>query len=145
MAEQKKGVSEATRVLLKVILGLILLAVGVWLVWLWKWDVWTVIKGFLGMVVILAGVIFLAIAKEPGKKMVQLARIFRRYVSPDTSVEMLKRKTEAKEIVQNFGYRFRPIEQVRKAFFDRPTLDEAMVVLLYEYQTRGQKGYTLKF
>jgi hypothetical protein len=87
--------------------------------------------------------LFLAIAKEPGKRMVQLARVFRRYVSPDTSVEMLKRKTDAKAIVRNFGYRFRPIEQVRKAFSDRPTLDEAMVVLLYEYQTRGQKGYTL--
>lgn len=87
--------------------------------------------------------LFLNIAKEPGKTMVQLTRIFRRYVSPDTSVEMLKRKTEAEKIVQNFGYRFRSIEQVRKAFSNRPMLDEAMLILLYEYQTRGQKGYSL--
>lgn len=87
--------------------------------------------------------LFLAIAKEPGKKMTQLTKIFRRYVSPDTSVEMLKRKTEAKSVVKNFGYRFRPIEQVRKAFLTRPELDEALIILLYEYQTRGQKGYSL--
>ena len=62
--EEKKGIPQATKMALKVILGIILLAVGAWLIWLWKWDVWTVIKGFLGMVVILAGVIFLAIAKE---------------------------------------------------------------------------------
>lgn len=87
--------------------------------------------------------LLLAIAKEPGKRMVQLARVFRRYVSPDTSVEMLKHKTQATSIVRDFGYRFRPIEQVRKVFFNRPELDEALVALLYEYQTRGQKGYTL--
>ncbi len=62
--EEKKGGVQATKTVLKVILGIILLAVGVWLVWLWKWEVLAVIKGFLGMVVILAGVIFLAIAKE---------------------------------------------------------------------------------
>lgn len=62
--EEKKGASQVTKTLLKLILGIVLLAAGAWLVWLWKWDVWTVIKGFLGLAVILAGVIFLAIAKE---------------------------------------------------------------------------------
>lgn len=62
--EQKKAVSGVAKIALKVILGIILLAVGAWLIWLWRWDVSTVIKGFVGIVVILAGVIFLAIAKE---------------------------------------------------------------------------------
>ncbi|MBU3933406.1 MAG: hypothetical protein KKH11_01910 [Candidatus Omnitrophica bacterium] len=62
--EQKKAVSGVVKIALKVILGIILLAVGAWLIWLWRWDVLTVIKGFVGIVVILAGVIFLAIAKE---------------------------------------------------------------------------------
>lgn len=62
--EKKKGASQVTKTALKVILGLILLAVGVWLIGLWRWDVFTVIKGFLGMIVVLAGIIFLAIAKE---------------------------------------------------------------------------------
>ncbi len=63
-AAEKKGLSQATKTALKVLLGIALLAVGAWLIWLWKWDVWTVIKGFVGIVVIFAGVIFLAIAKE---------------------------------------------------------------------------------
>jgi len=62
--EQKKSVSGVVKIVLKVILGIILLAAGAWLIWLWRWDVLTVIKGFVGIVAILAGVIFLAIAKE---------------------------------------------------------------------------------
>lgn len=62
--EEKKNVLQTVKTALKVIAGVILLAVGVWLIWLWRWDVWTVIKGFFGPVIILAGVIFLAIAKE---------------------------------------------------------------------------------
>ena len=65
MAEEaKKGASQVTKTMMKVILGIVLLAAGACLVWFWRWDVLAVIKGFLGMVVILAGVIFLAIAKE---------------------------------------------------------------------------------
>ena len=65
MAEEgKKGGLQAAKMMLKVILGIVLLAAGAWLIWLWRWDVWMVIKGFLGMVIVLAGVIFLAIAKE---------------------------------------------------------------------------------
>ena len=63
-AEEKKGASLVAKMALKIILGIALLSVGVWLIWLWRWDVLTVIRGFLGMAVILAGVIFLAIAKE---------------------------------------------------------------------------------
>lgn len=62
--EEKKEAAQVTKMALKVVLGIVLLAVGAWLVWFWRWDVLTVIKGFTGIVVILAGVIFLAIAKE---------------------------------------------------------------------------------
>ncbi len=62
--EQKKGISGGIKIALKVILGIILLAAGAWLIWLWRWDVLIVIRGFVGIGVILAGVIFLAIAKE---------------------------------------------------------------------------------
>jgi hypothetical protein len=59
--EEKKGI---IKMAVKVIIGLLLLATGVRLVWLWRWDVLTVIRGFLGIVVSFAGIIFLAIVKE---------------------------------------------------------------------------------
>jgi ascorbate-specific PTS system EIIC-type component UlaA len=62
--EEKKGIPQAVKTVLKVILGIILLAAGAWLVWFWWGDVLAIIRGFLGIVVILAGIIFLAIAKE---------------------------------------------------------------------------------
>lgn len=73
----------------------------------------------------------------------QLARIFKRYVSPSTPVEMLKRKTQAAEIVQRFKNEFRPIQQVQAAFQGRPMPDEPLCALLWEYKNRGKKGYDL--
>ncbi|UCB57368.1 MAG: hypothetical protein JSV30_01950 [Candidatus Omnitrophota bacterium] len=63
-ASIKDSMLENAKLSLKVILGIILLAIGAWLIWLWKEDVWTVIRGFLGIIVILSGAMFLAIAKE---------------------------------------------------------------------------------
>lgn len=74
---------------------------------------------------------------------IQLARIFRKYVSPSTPVEMLKRKTKAKEICEQFGNEFRPIQEVQSAFTSRPVPDEALCALLWEYKSRGVKGYNL--
>lgn len=62
--EQKKDASQALKIMMKVITGVALLIVGALLIWLWRWEVLTLIKGCLGLVVILAGIIFLAIAKE---------------------------------------------------------------------------------
>jgi hypothetical protein len=73
----------------------------------------------------------------------QLARIFRKYVSPDTSVEMLKRKTQAKNICEQFGKRFRPINEVQAAFDSRPIPDEAICAVLWEYKDKGKTGYDL--
>lgn len=62
--EEKRESFQGVKTAIKLILGVALLVLGAWLVWFWRWEVWTIIKGFLGMAVILAGVISLAIAKE---------------------------------------------------------------------------------
>lgn len=80
--------------------------------------------------------------KQPWMR-VQLARVFRKYVSPNTPVEMLKKKTKAKWICDEFGKSFRPIVEVQKAFLSRPIPDEALCAVLWEYKDRGKKGYDL--
>lgn len=74
---------------------------------------------------------------------IQLARIFRKYVSPTTPVEMLKQKRKAEWICKEFGKGFRPIVEVQKAFLSRPMPDEALCAILWEYKDRGQKGYNM--
>ncbi len=74
---------------------------------------------------------------------IQLCRVFRKYVSPETPVEMLKRKTKAQEIVDDFGHGFRSINEVQGRFGSRPMPDEALCALLWEYKSRGAKGYDL--
>ncbi len=74
---------------------------------------------------------------------VQLTRVFRKYVSPTTPVEMLKSKNKARAICDQFGAGFRPIQDVQKAFASRPVPDEALCAVLWEYKDRGKKGYDL--
>lgn len=74
---------------------------------------------------------------------VQLARVFRKYVSPETPVEMLKKKTTVDLICRDFGKKFRPIPEVQKKFASRPIPDEALCAILWEYKDRGKKGYDL--
>jgi len=74
---------------------------------------------------------------------IQLARVFRKYICPSISVEMLKKKTQAREICAAFGDKFRPINEVQAAFASRPIPDEALCAVLWEYKERGQKGYDL--
>jgi hypothetical protein len=88
--------------------------------------------------------LFMNISETPSAWMrVQLARVFRKYVSPSTPVEMLRRKTKAKSICDQFGKEFRRINEVQKAFKTRPVQDEALCALLWEYKDRGKKGYDL--
>jgi hypothetical protein len=54
--------------------------------------------------------------KEPGNRRVQLLRIFKKYISPDISVEMLKPAAKTSILIQHFGDRFRSIEIVRQSF-----------------------------
>jgi hypothetical protein len=74
---------------------------------------------------------------------IQLCRVFRKYVSPDTSVEMLKKKGDAQKVCERFGKRFRPITEVQQGFSSRPMPDEALCAILWEYKDRGKKGYDL--
>jgi hypothetical protein len=83
------------------------------------------------------------INKEKGNVRVQLMRVFRKYVSPDTSVEMLKAKTKIPKIIIDFGDRFRDLEVVKQKLYPRENPDPAIMALLYEYKDRGQKGYDL--
>ena len=88
--------------------------------------------------------LFLQIAEQTdGWMRVQLARVFRKYVSPETPVEMLKQKSKAQKICDEFGKGFRPIQKVQAAFISRPLPDEAMCAVLWEYKDRGKKGYDL--
>lgn len=84
-----------------------------------------------------------SIAEKPNPSRTQLLRVFRKYVSPDTSVEMLKVKKKIPSIIEYYGHRFRDIEEVRANLASRPNPDEALVAILMEYKSRGQKGYEL--
>ena len=74
---------------------------------------------------------------------IQLCRVFRKYVSPQTPVEMLKNKSKLPMICNNYGSSFRTIDRVQAAFSSRPIPDEALCALLWEYKDRGKKGYDL--
>jgi len=73
----------------------------------------------------------------------QLCRVFKKYVSPETPVEMLKRKCDADKICAEFGDSFRCITEVQQKFGGRPVPDEALCAVLWEYKDRGKKGYDL--
>ena len=74
---------------------------------------------------------------------VQLYRVFRKYVSPQTPVEMLKKKSMIPMVCEQYGKNFRTIDKVQAAFSGRPLPDEALCAILWEYKDRGQKGYDL--
>lgn len=63
---------------------------------------------------------------------IQLCRVFKKYVSPQTPVEMLKRKCDASKICAQFGSAFRNIVEVQKKFQTRPMPDEALCAVLWE-------------
>lgn len=88
--------------------------------------------------------LFMAISEVGEQWMrIQLARVFRKYVSPETPVEMLKQKRKAQEICDRFGQGFRAITEVQRRFGERPLPDEALCAILWEYKDRGKKGYDL--
>jgi len=88
--------------------------------------------------------LFLSIAAVDEHWMrIQLSRVFRKYVSPETPVEMLKKRSAAKTICERFGKGFRKVTEVQKKFAERPVPDEALCAILWEYKDRGKKGYDL--
>lgn len=74
---------------------------------------------------------------------IQLYRVFRKYVSPQTPVEMLKKKSMIQMVCERYGRNFRTIDRVQAAFSSRPLPDEALCAVLWEYKDRGRKGYDL--
>ena len=56
---------------------------------------------------------------------------------------MLKRKRKTEEVIQDWGERFRDLDQVRSRFTARPAPDEAIIAGADEYRERGKKGYEL--
>ncbi len=88
--------------------------------------------------------LFMAIVHtQPQWMRIQLCRVFRKYVSPETPVEMLKKKSAAKNICERFGKGFRKITEVQELFQSRPMPDEALCAVLWEYKERSRKGYDL--
>ncbi|WCZ38311.1 hypothetical protein CJEDD_03475 [Corynebacterium jeddahense] len=87
------------------------------------------------------------IVKAPKEKRSNLLKLFRRLVSPDTSVEMLKRVRDVEEIISNYGYRFRNIDVVEAkyaAYSDNlEAFELPLMAVLFETQNRGQSGYEL--
>lgn len=82
-----------------------------------------------------------AIQDEPAETRLGLLRVFRRYVSPTTSVEMLKVKGKTSETIERFGNEFRDLQAVREYLHERPDPDETMIALLDEHSGRGDAGY----
>lgn len=74
---------------------------------------------------------------------IQLCRVFRKYVSPETPVELLKKSRQVVKICDDFGDGFRTINVVQEKFDSRPMPDEALCAVLWEYKDRGKKGYDL--
>jgi len=64
MSDEKSNGKKALATLFKVILGIAFLVLGIWAVVRWWKLLLIIIKGCVGLFLILAGVITLAIAKE---------------------------------------------------------------------------------
>lgn len=62
--EKQEEAKKTASTFFKVILGLVFLGLGAWAILSWKADLITLIKGSIGLFLILAGIITLAIAKE---------------------------------------------------------------------------------
>lgn len=87
--------------------------------------------------------LFRLIQQHKGDTRVQLLRIFRRYVAPSISVEVLKKKAKTEANIAAWGSHFRPIENVRQRYTIRGPNDDALVALLVEHDDRGATGYEL--
>jgi hypothetical protein len=62
--KEKVDVKKIVSTIFKVILGLAFLCLGVWAIIAWRKDLLLVIRGCIGLLLVLMGIITLAIAKE---------------------------------------------------------------------------------
>ena len=61
--EDKKG-AEIFKTAIKIVVGIILITIGIWAVIGWWKPLWTVFKGGIGILLILAGVVTIVIARD---------------------------------------------------------------------------------
>jgi len=61
---ESKESKNSLSAILKVLLGIIFLALGVWAIVVWRYDLFVLIKGCAGLFLLLAALITFAIAKE---------------------------------------------------------------------------------
>lgn len=87
--------------------------------------------------------LLLKIHEQSGDRRIQLLRCFRKYVSPMTSVEMLKVKAKVPAVISDFGVSFRALDEVRSGYSNRALDDEALAAVLWEHHDRGTPGYIL--
>lgn len=87
--------------------------------------------------------LLLKIQAQSGDLRIQLLRCFRKYVSPMTSVEMLKVKAKVPSVISDFGSSFRALDDVRSGYSKRSVSDEALAAVLWEHHDRGTPGYIL--
>jgi len=67
MAEELNQTKEKKNIapmLFKILLGLVFLLLGVWLWYNWRYDFFSVVKGCVGPILVLASLITFAIAKD---------------------------------------------------------------------------------
>ncbi len=87
--------------------------------------------------------LLLKIQEQSADLRIQLLRCFRKYVSPKTSVEMLKIKAKVAAVISDFGGSFRLLDEVKSGFNKRAPDDEALAAVLWEHHDRGTPGYIL--
>lgn len=87
--------------------------------------------------------LLLKIHEQSGDLRIQLLRCFRKYVSPMTSVEMLKVKAKVSSVISDFGHSFRALNDVKSGYGQRAIDDEALAAVLWEHHDRGTPGYIL--
>ncbi len=62
--KEKADIKNIISTIFKIILGLAFLALGVLAIWAWRVQLWIVIRGCIGLFLVLAAIITFAIAKE---------------------------------------------------------------------------------
>lgn len=75
-----------------------------------------------------------------------LLKMFRRCVAPVLDTEMTKKitKVSTQSLIDNYGFTFKPISELKAQFSELPKESRAaLAALIGEYDTRGQVGYRL--
>ena len=80
---------------------------------------------------------------KPSWMRIQLCRVFRKYVSPNLSVEMLKKKRQAGDICARFGDRFRKITEVQRQFEGRADSGRSTLRYTMGVQRQRSEGGTI--